>query len=80
VTDHRKYLKPADAAKKIDVTVGTLANWRWKEIGPPFYAIGAMIRYADDEIDTWIAAGRQSRGDEIGLRAKADARTTGAAG
>jgi hypothetical protein len=37
---HRKYLKPGKAAEKIDnVTVGTLANWRWKEMGPPYYRV-----------------------------------------
>jgi hypothetical protein len=59
VTHPRKYLKPADAAEKIGVTTGTLANWRWKSIGPPFYAVGAMVRYADDEIDAWITDARR---------------------
>ena len=62
--DPRKYLKPAAAAEKIGVTIGTLANWRWKGIGPAYYAIGGMIRYADDEIDTWIASGRQAVGGD----------------
>jgi hypothetical protein len=60
----KKYLKPADAAEKIGVTTGTLANWRWKRVGPPFYAVGAMIRYADDEVDAFVAAGRQSTADD----------------
>lgn len=62
--DHRKYLKPAAAAEKIGVTAGCLANWRWKEIGPPYYAIGGMIRYADHEIDAWMEAGRQATADD----------------
>lgn len=61
--DHRRYLKPAKAAEKINVTVGTLANWRWRGLGPPSYRVGGLILYADDEIDAWIAAGRQSTGD-----------------
>lgn len=51
--DHRKYLKPTKAAEKIGVTVDTMANWRWKHIGPPFYRVGGLILYADDEIDAW---------------------------
>jgi hypothetical protein len=54
---HRRYLRPADAAQKIDVTVGTLANWRWKGVGPADYAIGGLIRYADDEVEGWLKAG-----------------------
>jgi hypothetical protein len=64
--NHRKYQKPPMAAEKIGVTLGCLANWRWKGIGPPYYVINNMIRYADDEVDAWIAAGRQSTSDEIG--------------
>ncbi len=68
--DHRRYLKPAKAAEKIgNVTVGTLANWRWKEVGPPYYRVAGLILYADDEIDAWIAAGRQSTADEISASA-----------
>jgi hypothetical protein len=61
--DHRRYLRPAKAAEKIDITVGTLANWRWRNDGPPFYRVGDLILYADDEIDAWIAAGRQPTED-----------------
>jgi hypothetical protein len=64
--NHRTYLKPVAAAEKIGVTVGTLANWRWKGFGPAYYAIGGMIRYADEEIDTWIATGRQAVGTDRG--------------
>ena len=59
--DHRKYLRPADAAQKIHVTVGTLANWRWKGVGPAYYAIGGLIRYADDEVEGWLKAGWRPR-------------------
>ena len=69
--DHRKYLKPADAAEKIGVTVGTLANWRWRGTGPAYYQVGGIIRYADDEIDGWMAAGRQVTADDIGANAEA---------
>jgi hypothetical protein len=58
--DHpRKYLKPPTAAEKIGITPETLANWRWKQIGPPYYRVQGLILYRDDEIDAWIAAGRQ---------------------
>jgi hypothetical protein len=67
IVDHpRKYLKPAVAAEKLSVTEGTLANWRWKGIGPVYYAIGSMVRYADADIDAWIAAGRQLASDSTG--------------
>jgi hypothetical protein len=53
----------------MSVTPGTLANWRWKSIGPPYYAVGTIILYADDELDAWVAAGRQSTADDPGASA-----------
>jgi hypothetical protein len=53
-------MRPSKAAAKLSVTIGTLANWRTKQIGPPFYRVGGLVLYADDEVDRWIASGRQS--------------------
>jgi predicted DNA-binding transcriptional regulator AlpA len=61
--DHRTYLRPPKVADKLGVTIGTLANWRTKQIGPPHYRVGGLVLYANDEIDDWVAAGRQSTGD-----------------
>jgi hypothetical protein len=58
--DHRTYLKPLAVAEKLGVTIGTLANWRWRGAGPAYYAIGGMVRYCDQEVDAWIAEGRQA--------------------
>jgi hypothetical protein len=69
VKHSRKYLKSADAAKKIGVATGTLANWRWKKVGPPYYVVGGMVRYADDELDGYVTAGRQTTADDPGADA-----------
>jgi hypothetical protein len=63
--DHRKFMKPMAAAEKIGVGVATMANWRWQQKGPPFYRVGGLILYADDEIDGWISAGREPAADAI---------------
>ncbi len=69
--DHRIFLRPAKVADKLGVTIGTLANWRTKQIGPPDYRVGGLVLYADDEIDHWVAAGRQSTCDDAGPSAGA---------
>ena len=69
--DHRKYLKPAAAAEKIGITIGTLANWRWRGVGPTYYQVGGLIRYADDEVDAFMAAGRQATPDDVSAKAEA---------
>jgi hypothetical protein len=63
--DHRTYLRPPKVAVKLGVTIGTLANWRALRIGPPHYRRGGLVLYADDEIDAWVLAGRQSTADTI---------------
>ncbi len=52
----RTYLRPPKVADKLGVSIGTLANWRTKRIGPPFYKKGDLILYRDDEIDAWVRA------------------------
>lgn len=36
---HRNYLRPAKVAEKLGIATGTLANWRTKAVGPPYYRI-----------------------------------------
>jgi hypothetical protein len=56
---HRRYLRSEKAAEKLDVAVGTLANWRSKMTGPPFYRRGGLVLYDADELDLWVERGRQ---------------------
>jgi hypothetical protein len=61
---HKNYSRPPRVSEKLDVTLGTLANWRTKRVGPPFYRVGGLILYDDDEIDQWVARGRQITGND----------------
>jgi hypothetical protein len=54
-----KHLGEAAAAKKLGVSKGTLANWRWRKYGPPFLKIGRRIEYLDSDIEEWRTAQRQ---------------------
>ncbi len=47
-----------DAAAMIGVTVRTLANWRCRRFGPPFYKLGRRARYIQAEVEEWILAQR----------------------
>lgn len=39
------YLKPTETADRLRCTVGTLANWRSRGIGPTYVRIGRSILY-----------------------------------
>ena len=48
-------LTPAEAAKILKVSVGTLANWRCKKQGPKFKKInGKAIRYREVDLKKFI--------------------------
>lgn len=53
-------LTPRETAELIGVSERTLANWRWRDFGPPWRKLGkgrgARVRYARDAVDTWLNA------------------------
>lgn len=46
---------PADLAQFLQVQETTLANWRWRRIGPPWFKTGRHVRYSWEDIETWLA-------------------------
>ncbi|XUU61864.1 helix-turn-helix domain-containing protein [Erythrobacter sp. HA6-11] len=53
---HKKYLKPADAARYLNCSVRTLARYRAQGIGPSYCRAGGQIIYSVDAIEEWIEA------------------------
>jgi len=54
------YLSPEELAKKLHVTIGTLANWRSAAIGPAFVKVGKRkILYGLTDVEDYMAANRQ---------------------
>jgi excisionase family DNA binding protein len=50
------YLLPDEAATYLRVAVKTLTQWRWRGKGPPYRKVaGNLIRYAREDLDTWMA-------------------------
>ena len=43
------------------ISVLTLASWRVKSFGPPWVAVGRLIRYRQSDLDAWLKSrNRQS--------------------
>ncbi|EGL55725.1 hypothetical protein MAMP_02719 [Methylophaga aminisulfidivorans MP] len=53
-----KLITAQDAAKLLNISVGTLANWRCRGEGPVPTKIGKSVRYALEDIKEFIAKGR----------------------
>lgn len=46
------------AAAKLGMSKQTLANWRLRGNGPPFFKIGNAVRYRPEDMEAWIDARR----------------------
>ncbi len=38
----------------LDVSVGTLANWRYQGRGPRFVKVGRHVRYRRSDVEDWL--------------------------
>ncbi|WP_413800120.1 helix-turn-helix transcriptional regulator [Streptomyces iranensis] len=60
-------LTPVQLADELGVSVGTLANWRWRGEGPRYLKLGSgrssPIRYQREDVDAWKA--RHAAGGEL---------------
>ena len=53
-----RLLSPAEAAEHLGVKLETLAQWRWRKVGPPFRKVGKRaVRYSLDELEQWTKDG-----------------------
>jgi hypothetical protein len=55
-TKVREPLDTKEAAAYVGRSPGTLANWRWKGIGPKYFGQHTGIRYRPEDLDAWIEA------------------------
>jgi hypothetical protein len=52
-------LDEAQAAEQLGVSKATLANWRWRRVGPAYFKIGRRVEYRQIDIDGWRDAQRK---------------------
>jgi predicted DNA-binding transcriptional regulator AlpA len=50
-----EYLKDEQVAEEFQVSVATLANWRYLRTGPPFVKLGHAVRYRRSDLEAWVA-------------------------
>jgi len=47
-------LSPKQVSERLGVAENTLADWRWKRIGPPFTKIGKFAKYIEEHFERWV--------------------------
>jgi predicted site-specific integrase-resolvase len=51
-------MKEREAADRLSVSFRTMQTWRSRGGGPAFIRIAGAVRYAEDDLDSFIRAGR----------------------
>ena len=49
-----KLLKDAEVSEVTLVAKNTLADWRKKGVGPPWFKLLGSVRYREDDVQAWI--------------------------
>jgi hypothetical protein len=52
--DEQPLLTPADLAKRLSVSVGTIRGWRFYGKGPKYIKVGNAYRYSILDVDAWL--------------------------
>lgn len=59
-------LTAAELAAKLHKTSASLAQWRYKGIGPKFIKLGGSVRYRARDVEAWLDAQTQTQtGDAL---------------
>lgn len=45
---------PKETSEFLGLSVATLAQQRWRGVGPPFLRLGRTVRYRPDAVETWL--------------------------
>lgn len=55
-------LEPPELAERLKVPVNTLAQWRYRGVGPKYMVVGRHVRYRESDIEHWLDS--QTRGGD----------------
>lgn len=50
---NKRNLTPEETAQRLRITVGTLANWRVRGVGPKFIKVGRKVLYPSAKLDAY---------------------------
>jgi Helix-turn-helix domain len=62
------FVDEREAAKKLNLNVATLRNWRWRGCGPAWRKFGASVRYGLDDLSEFAESGRRTPTNQVGSR------------
>lgn len=57
----REYLPPHELAALTGVPTGTLAQWRYRGVGPTFIKAGRRVLYSRRAVEEWLEANTRTQ-------------------
>lgn len=51
-----RLLTPPELSDLLGIPEATLAQWRYRHVGPPYVKVGRHIRYRVEGVEAWIEA------------------------
>jgi predicted DNA-binding transcriptional regulator AlpA len=61
----RRYLNPSEAARRLNLSLSTLAKYRVHGGGPQYRKLGRCVRYTAEDCDTWADARIRAHTSEV---------------
>lgn len=55
-----RFISSAELADRLAVSSSCLANWRKSGSGPPFVKVNGVVRYAETDVDAFMASARRT--------------------
>lgn len=66
-------ISTAELAKRLNLTMQTLAQWRLRGFGPPFVKAGSRVMYDAADVAEWIASRKRASTADRGATSDAAA-------
>jgi predicted DNA-binding transcriptional regulator AlpA len=54
-----RYLTDAEVAQKLNIAVGSIRTWRFRNVGPRWVKLCRCVRYPESAVEAFIARGMQ---------------------
>ena len=51
-----RFLTETEVSQQTRISLATLRRWRLEHRGPHYYKFGSLVRYAESDLDVWLAA------------------------
>lgn len=53
-------MTPEQLSEALHISVGTLANWRYRNEGPAWHSLGSRVAYRIEDVERWLKTCRIS--------------------